>query len=364
MRGARVGSVRGARDGGVPSATILSFDTITGVSVSRPPFALTPAILAATADISRLLGRLDGLRRPAPEPKLRRTIQVRTIVATLAIEGEMIAPEHVTALLDGKRVVGRAHEVTAATNAIAAYRRAASLRAGNTNDFRRAHGIMMKGLIPDAGRYRRGAVGIIAGTRVSHVAPQAKRVPTLVADLLGFVARDRETPALVKSAVAHYELEFIHPFSDGNGRMGRLWQHVVLLRHDPVFAHVLPETIVRARQADYYAALAASDDAGDATAFVEYSLETVHAALRDFVQSLRPRRPTADERIELARAHFGSREFSRADYLACVRPLGPATASRDLAAAVRDRVLVRTGDKATARYRFSRAARTRRTSYR
>ena len=198
----------------------------------------------------------------------------------------------------------------------------------------------------------------MAGSRVSHIAPPAKRVPTLVADLLDYVVRDRETPALVKSAVVHYEIEFIHPFSDGNGRMGRLWQHVVLLRHDPAFAYVLPETVVRARQADYYAALAESDAAGDATTFIEYSLATVHDALRDFVQELRPRRATAAERLALARAHFGAREFTRSEYLAQLRSVGPATASRDLAAAVRDGSLLRSGDKATARYRF--AARSRR----
>jgi Fic family protein len=307
----------------------------------RPPFSLTPAILVASAEISRFLGRLDGLQRPAPEPKLRRSIEVRTVVATLAIEGELVTADRVTALLEGKRVVGRANEVVAATNAIAAYRRAPSLRAGSTTDFQRAHALMMKGLVPDAGRYRRGGVGIMAGSRVSHIAPPAKRVPTLVADLLGYVVRDRETPELVKSAVVHYEIEFIHPFSDGNGRMGRLWQHVVLLRHDPAFAYVLPETAVRARQADYYAALAASDAAGDATAFIEYSLAT------------------AVERLALARTHFGDRQFTRSEYLAQLRSVGPATASRDLANAVRDGALVRTGDKATARYRF--ATRRRRT---
>jgi len=323
------------------------------VAAWRPPFALTPAVLVLTAEISRLLGRLDGLQRPPPAPRLRREIQVRTVVATLAIEGERITEDRVTALLDGKRVAGPAHEIIAARNAIAAYRRAPSLRPGSTMDFRCAHELMMKELIPDAGSYRRGAVGIMDGSRVSHIAPPAKRVATLVADLLGFVSRDRQTPALVKSAVVHYEIEFIHPFSDGNGRMGRLWQHVILLAYDPAFAHVLPETVVRARQADYYAALAASDTAGEATIFVEYSLETVRDALRDFLSELRPRRASAADRIATARAHFGRREFSRGEYLALQQSVGPATASRDLASGVRDGILVRTGDKATARYRFT-----------
>jgi Fic family protein len=322
------------------------------VVTRRPPFTVTPAIVAQVAAISRLLGRFDGLQRPAPEPKLRRRILVSTVAATLGIEGEVVTADQVTALLDGKRVRGRGHEIVAAQNAIAVYRGAGSLRAGSVTDFRTAHGILMKGLVADAGRYRGGSVGILAGSRVAHIAPTAKRVHGLVADLLRFVARDRDTPALVKSAVVHYEIEFIHPFSDGNGRMGRLWQHVVLLDHDSAFAHVLPESIVRERQSDYYAALAESDRTGSSSPFVEYSLETLHDALDEFLRQVRPQRATAADRLQRARAHFGRREFSRIEYMALLPTIAPATASRDLAAAVRSGMATRSGDKATARYRF------------
>jgi Fic family protein len=320
----------------------------------RPPFAITSSILASTASILRLLGRFDGLHRPAPSPKLRRVATVRTVVATLAIEGEVVEPDRVTALLDGKRVGGAAHELRAAKNAIAAYARGSSLRPEREADFLAAHGILMKGLLPDAGRFRRGNVGIMSGSRVAHFAPQPKRVPTLVADLLDFVGGDADTHPLVKSAVTHYEIEVIHPFSDGNGRMGRLWQHFVLLRFDRAFAHVPVETVVRERQLEYYAALAESDDAGDATRFVEFSLDTVHQALSEFLARLRPRRLTATERIAKAKAHFGRKPFSRAEYIRLFGAMSTATASRDLATAVRERFASREGDKATARYRFVR----------
>jgi Fic family protein len=213
---------------------------------------------------------------------------------------------------------------------------------------------MMKGLIPDAGRYRRGSVGIMSGSRMAHFAPQPKRVPSLVSDLLGFVGGDSETHPLIRAAVAHYEIEVIHPFSDGNGRMGRLWQYLVLVRFDPAFAHVPVETVVRARQSEYYTALAASDKAGSATQFVEFSLQTIHEALDEFLRDVRPRRATPAERIARAREHFGRRTFSRGDYIAFTGALSTATASRDLAAAVRDGLATRHGDKAAARYRFVR----------
>lgn len=318
----------------------------------RPPFELTPPIVASVGAIERLLGRFEGLQRPAPTPKLRRNLAVRTVQATLAIEGEVVSPEQITALLDGKRVRGAPKELLAAKNAALAYERTGSFRPDREADLLRAHSLMMNGLIPDAGKYRRGNVGVVAGSHIAHVAPQAKRVAGLVQDLLAFVRDDRETHPIVKSALVHYEIEFIHPFSDGNGRLGRLWQHVVLVCFDAAFIHVPVETVVRERQADYYKALAASDRSGSATPFVELSLETVQTGLAGVLAELRPKRLSAAERIERARGHFGNRTFSRQDYVALMQPLSTATASRDLALAVHERLATRKGDKATATYRF------------
>jgi Fic family protein len=317
----------------------------------RPPFEITPSIVASVGAAERLLGRFDGLLRPAPAPKLRRSLAIRTVQATLAIEGALLDVEQVTAMLDGKRVLGAQLDLIAARNAIAAYRRASTWKGEREADFLAAHAVLMKGLVADAGSYRRSNVGVLAGSRVAHVAPQAKRVQALMTDLLTFV-RDRETHPLVKSAVVHYEIEFIHPFSDGNGRMGRLWQHVLLLKLDSAFAHVPIESVVRERQAQYYAALAAADHAGTATPFVEFSLETVRQGLETFLRELRPARLTVHERLVRAQEALGRRSFSRNDYVAALSPLSTATASRDLAFAVETGVATRQGDKATARYRF------------
>ncbi len=322
---------------------------------TRPPFAITGAILASVGRIERQLGRLDGLQRPAPAPALRRTIAVRTVVATLAIEGESVRGDQVTAILDGKRVVGPAHELTAARNALAAYAMAPRLRPERERDLLAAHAALMKGLVDDAGKYRRGNVGVVTEGRVTHVAPKAERVPHLVRDLLAWLRLDAEVDPMIRSAVAHYELELIHPFSDGNGRMGRLWQHVLLVKADPVFAHVPVEAIVRDRQEAYYAALSASDRAGASTPFVELSLATVADALDELVAALEPTRLDAAARLGRAQEALGERTFSRAEYAALLQPLSGATASRDLAAGVDRGLLDRQGDKATARYRFRRA---------
>jgi Fic family protein len=177
-------------------------------------------------------------------------------------------------------------------------------------------------------------------------------VPGLVEDLLRWSRTDRATHPVVKAAVLHCEIEFIHPFSDGNGRIGRLWQHVALLRYHPVFAYVPVESVVHARQAEYYRVLGECDRAGNATQFVEISLEALREALAGLLDELSPERPTSATRLDAARRHFGAREFSRKEYLAEHRAISTATASRDLREGVERSELTIRGTKAMARYRF------------
>lgn len=237
-------------------------------------------------------------------------------------------------------------------NAIDAYDRVASLDPGSVKDLLTAHRILMRGVVADAGRLRKGGVGVRQASRVAHVAPPPSQVVRLVEQLLGFVDGDRETHPIVKAAVTHYELEFIHPFSDGNGRVGRLWEHRILLDVHPVFEHVPVESVVRARHAAYYAALGTADRSGDAAPFLLFSLTAMRDALTEFIAELRPGPATAATRLERARAHFEKREFSRADYARLFPSLSAPTASRDLRAGVDEGALARRGDKATTRYRF------------
>jgi cell filamentation protein, protein adenylyltransferase len=300
----------------------------------------------------RLLGRVEALPSAEPRVKLRRQNRIRTIGATLAIEGAGLEEPAVTALLDGKRVLGTRSQIREVKNAILAYERVPRLEAARVKDLLAAHGILMGGLRSDAGHFRRGGVGVVHGERIAHVAPPASRVPFLVEQLLDFVARDREVHPLIRAAATHYELEFIHPFSDGNGRIGRLWQHRILLDLHPIFEHVPVESIVRSRQETYYSALGAADRAGDCGPFLTFALDATREALSELLAELRPEPSTTRSRLERARQDFATRGFSRGDYARIFPSLSMPTASRDLRAGVDEGLLVREGDKATARYRF------------
>jgi Fic family protein len=317
----------------------------------QPPFEITARALAASGEIMRLVGRYEGLLSPKPQPKLRRANQIRTVMGSLAIEGNSLAEEQITAILDKKRVIGPKREIREVENAIAAYARAPVWHPDRSKDLLDAHRVLMKGLVDDAGRFRSRGVGVFQGARVAHVAPPAHRVPGLVAQLLSFVKRADMQP-LIASAVAHYELEFIHPFSDGNGRIGRLWQHLVLVRYQPLFGYLPIESVIQAKQKEYYRVLEACDKAGSSSHFIEFSLLTVQESLEQFLKEIRPEPATGKTRLEIARQAFGGEDFSRKDYLARFATLSTATASRDLRDGVDARVLKRLGAKALTRYRF------------
>jgi Fic family protein len=300
----------------------------------------------------RLVGRYEGLTSPVPQPRLRRQNQIRTVLGTVAIEGNTLSMDQATAIVDNRRVIGPKREIIEIENAIGVYARAREIDPGKSAELRSAHRSMMRGLIEDAGSFRTKGVGVFQGSRVAHVAPQAKRVPALVDDLLAFVRRAADPHPIVKAAVAHYELEFIHPFSDGNGRIGRLWQHVMLVRFHPLFDFVPVESLIHAKQPEYYRVLAECDQAGASTLFIDFTLSTVLAALEEFLRELRPEPLTAKARLEIARSVFGSRAFSRKDYLAHFKALSSATASRDLRDGVESSTLVKSGDRARTRYCF------------
>jgi Fic family protein len=250
----------------------------------QPPLTVTPRILALVAEVSEQVGLLTAYRNAALTPQLRRGNRIRTIQASLAIENNTLSVEQVTALLDGKRVLGLPREIQEVRNAFATYDAMPDWRAESRSDLLAAHGMLMHGLIDDAGRYRRGGVGIYRGSRLLHMAPPASRVATLVHDLLDWLSNNDWHP-LITSCVFHYEFEFIHPFADGNGRMGRLWQTLLLSRWRPAMAYLPVETVIREQQDAYYAALAAADQAAEATPFVEYMLEALLSALVEAKES-------------------------------------------------------------------------------
>jgi Fic family protein len=249
-----------------------------------PPLTLTPALLSRVAAIAEALGRWSARQEPSPSPRLRRENRIHTIQASLAIEQNSLSLEQVTALFDGQRVMGPARDIQEVRNAIAAYDALPRWDPANREHLLEAHGLLMAGLIDTPGRFRSGGVGIYRGDQLVHMAPPAARVPALVADLLGWLAASDWHPLLV-SCVAHYELEFIHPFADGNGRIGRLWQTLILSRWNALLAWLPIEEVIRSRQQGYYESLGRADQQGDLEPFVAYQLEAIHDALRSEIAS-------------------------------------------------------------------------------
>ena len=317
----------------------------------NPPFSITPEILRFVGEIERLIGRIEGFEQPKPQPHLRKANRVRTIQGSLAIEGNTLDLDQVTALLEGKRVIGRKEEIQEALNAIATYDLMAKFDPFSPESLLEAHQTMMDQLIPDPGKWRTRNVGILKGSKVGHIAPKADLVPHLMDDLFRFL-RTNGYNALIRSCVFHYELEFIHPFQDGNGRIGRFWQTLLLYHYHPAFEFIPIESLIREHQQEYYAALEASDRSGDSTAFVHFSLDIILKSLEDFVSSFSPKPLSASERLSRAKEHFVHRVFSRKLYLELYKAISTATASRDLKQAVEAGILSRSGEKSLTLYRF------------
>ena len=250
----------------------------------QPPLTLTSHMLALVAEIAEQVGRLTAREEAAMTPQLRRGNRIRSIQASLAIENNTLSVEQVTAVLDGKRVLGLPREIQEVRNAFAAYEAMPGWNPASRADLLAAHGRLLHGLIDDAGHFRRGGVGIYRGQQLMHMAPPAGRVAQLVDDLLQWLARTDVHP-LLASCVFHYEFEFIHPFADGNGRMGRLWQTLILSRWRPVLAWLPVESVIRDRQDAYYAALSAADQVAEATPFVEFMLQALQQALGEALET-------------------------------------------------------------------------------
>ncbi|OWJ95605.1 cell filamentation protein Fic [Pseudomonas sp. A46] len=267
----------------------------------QPPLTLTPQMLALVAEISEQVGRLTAQRSEALTPQLLRGNRIRTIQASLAIENNTLSVEQVTAVLDGKRVLGLPREIQEVRNAFAAYDAMPGWQPQRQADLLAAHALLMQGLIDDVGRYRQGGVGIYREGRLLHMAPSASRVASLMQDLLRWLGASDWHP-LIASCVFHYEFEFIHPFADGNGRMGRLWQALILSQWRPVLAYLPVETVIRDQQESYYAALAAADQAAEATPFVEFMLAALRQALQEAGQSDQVNEQVTDQVVRLLQA--------------------------------------------------------------
>ena len=253
----------------------------------HPPYTITPTIVNLVAEISEAIGSLRVLTDAAKALRLRRINRVRTIQGSLAIEGNTLSEEQITAILEGKKVIAPPREIQEVRNAIAAYDRFEQWKPEIEVDLLDAHRVLMAGLIDEVGVYRAGGVGVLAGGQVIHMAPPASRVPMLMGDLFRWLAASDAHP-LIASSAFHYEFEFIHPFADGNGRMGRLWQTLILTRWNPLFADIPVESTVYEHQAEYYQALKESTGLTDSSPFITFMLRMILDAITTAAPQVAP----------------------------------------------------------------------------
>ena len=315
----------------------------------NPPYQITPVILKLIVSVSEKLGQINAKYLDKPSVKLRKENQIKTIHSSLSIEGNTLTTDQITALLDKKRVIGPEKDVNEVLNAINVYQRLNSFNPTSSTSFLKAHKMLMNGLITDNGKYRTSGVGIVSGNQMAHMAPPSEIVPYLMNDLFDFLKESNEI-ALIKSCVFHYEMEFIHPFMDGNGRMGRLWQTLLLMQDYPVFEFIPFENIIHKTQNEYYQALSASDKLGASTPFIEYMLQVINNALHIMLESS-PQILSAEDRLR----YFVQRckpEFSRKDYLSVFKEISTATASRDLKLGIELGMFEKEGDKIKTIYRM------------
>ena len=250
------------------------------MSKYQPPFHMTDKITNLTADICELLGQIKILSNGKFSPYLRKENRIRTIHSSLAIEYNSLSLEQVTAIIDGKRILGNPVEIKEVKNAYTTYDMMQSLDPYSVDDLLKAHETMMKELISENGRFRSGGVGVFNGKALVHMAPPANMVPGQIQDLFSWY-KTSEIHPLIRSAIFHYEFEFIHPFADGNGRLGRMWHSLLLGRWNEIFYWLPVEDLIRSRQEEYYKALGKSDRDADSSAFVEFLLQVILDTLQN-----------------------------------------------------------------------------------
>lgn len=315
----------------------------------KPPYEITPKILKLITSISEKIGAVNANFLNKPSPRLRKQNRIKTIHASLKIEGNTLTEEQITALLEHKRVIGPKKDVIEVLNAIDIYENLEKYSPKNEKSFLKAHQQLMDNLTENAGKYRKQGVGIVKGLKVEHMAPPHENVPFLMKDLFEYLKKEDEIE-LIKSCVFHYEMEFIHPFLDGNGRMGRLWQTLILMEKYPVFEFLPFESLISNDQEKYYKALSESDKSGNSTKFIEYMLHVIDMSINNLL-NFNNRTLKEQDRLEYF-VSLAKAEFSRKDYMDIFKDISSATASRDLKRGLELNLFEKIGEKNKTTYRL------------
>lgn len=315
----------------------------------KPPYEITNRILLLYGQIAEALGLCRSLFLVRPEARLRKQNRIKTIHSSLAIEGNTLNIDHVTALIENTRIVGPKKDILEVRNAIRVYEQLSEFDPYSINDFLRVHKNLMDGIIESSGQFRKKQVGILKGAEVQHVAPSHSMVPGLMNDLFNYIQEDPDID-IIKSCVFHYEMEFIHPFEDGNGRMGRFWQTRLLMKVNPIFEYVPIEETIQTNQEQYCKTLADADNTGRSTVFIEFMLEAINQTLRRMIDESRPGNIDYQKRTEFALAELDD-WFDRKEYMKINKGISTATASRDLKQLLKEGKIESSGEGRMTRYR-------------
>lgn len=319
----------------------------------KPPYEITNKILSLYGQITEALGICQSILLVKPEAKLRKQNRIKTIHSSLAIEGNTLNIEHVTALVENTHVVGPKKDILEVQNAIKAYDQLNDYNPKQLKDFLKAHYVLMNGLVTNPGKFRKSQVGILKGKQVAHIAPGFDMVPGLMNDLFDYLKKDTDLE-LIKSCVFHYEMEFIHPFEDGNGRMGRYWQTRLLMSVNPIFEFVPIEKVIKDNQEEYYKVLEVSDSSGSSTTFIEFMLDVINKSLRETIAESTPTTSDYSKRVEFALSQLHD-WFDRKEYLSICKGISTATASRDIKQLLQDGLIESTGSGRMMKYRKKRS---------
>lgn len=320
---------------------------------SIPKFQITNKILGLVEEVAHEIGVLSGAKLILPTIKLRKNNQIKTIQSSLAIEGNTLSIDQVTAIIDGKKIIAPEKDIIEVSNAIKLYTKFNELDPLSVEDFLKSHKLLMDRLIPDSGMWRKHKVAIFKGVRITHIAPAPTQIPKLMYNLFEFINSNNQISWLIYACVFHYELEFIHPFSDGNGRMGRLWQQLLLKQYNPIFEYISVEELIKANQSEYYEVLRQCDNLGESTLFIEFMLEQVLQALQCYINNTTSLVQTTESRLEFAKLQLKNTWFSRKEYIMIHKNISTSTASRDLSFGLQQAILASKGDKNQTYYKFN-----------
>ena len=315
----------------------------------KPPYEINNRILFLYGQITEALGICQSILLVKPEAKLRKQNRIKTIHSSLAIEGNTLNIEHVTALIENSHVVGPKKDILEVQNAIKVYEQLNDYNPKQLKDFLKAHYVLMNGLVSNPGKFRKSQVGILKGKQVAHIAPGFDMVPGLMNDLFDYLKHDTDLE-LIKSCVFHYEMEFIHPFEDGNGRMGRYWQTRLLMNVNPIFEFVPIEKVIKDNQEEYYKVLEVSDSSGSSTTFIEFMLDVINKSLRETISESIPTTSDYTKRVEYALSQLND-WFDRKEYLNICKGISTATASRDIKQLVKDGLIESSGSGRMMKYK-------------